>query len=62
MFTCVSTMTRDSNAQLTTYSTVAPPGEEKFLNDPYWPSGFGEEIDMQMSNRQTDERSGKLTW
>jgi hypothetical protein len=22
-----------------------------------WPSGFGEEIDMQMSNRQTDGRT-----
>jgi hypothetical protein len=35
MFICVSTMTRDSNAQLTTDSTVAPPSEEKFVNDPY---------------------------
>jgi hypothetical protein len=27
-------MTRDSNAQLTTDSTDAPPSEEKFVNDP----------------------------
>jgi hypothetical protein len=37
MFICVSTMTQDSNAQLTTDSTVAPPPEEKFVNDPYSP-------------------------
>jgi hypothetical protein len=35
VFTCVSTMMRNSNAQLTTDSTVAPPREEKFVNDPY---------------------------